>query len=75
MRSQQQMLARLLKDRSNLRRGGENYHYDNMKLNIDRLTISPEQLHYDDGRSDLDPSPVFNWRSIYGFGPPPDPVS
>ena len=75
MRSQQQMLARLLKDRSNLRRGGENYHYDNMKLNIDRLTISPEQLHYDDGRSDLAPSPVFNWRSIYGFGPPPDPVS
>ncbi len=75
MRSHQQMLARLLKDRAELRRGGDNYHYDNMKLNMDRLTISPDCLHYDDGHAELDPTPAFNWRSIYGFGPPPDPPS
>ena len=75
MRSHQQMLTRLLRDRANLRRGGYNYHYDNMKLNMDRLAISPDHLHYDDGCSDLNPLPVFDWRSIYGFGPPPDPVS
>ncbi len=74
MRSPQQMLARLLRDRASLRRGGDNYHYDNMKLNVDRLTIRPDQLHYDDGLSDLDPSPAFNWRSIYGYGAPPQCV-
>jgi glycosyltransferase involved in cell wall biosynthesis len=74
MRSRQQMLARLLKDRANLRRGGHNYHYENMKLNIERMTIAAEELHYDDGFSDLDASPIFNWRSVYGFGPPPEPA-
>jgi hypothetical protein len=75
MRSRQQMSARLFKDRSGLLRGGSNYHYENMKLNVERLTIGPDQLHYDDGRSDLDPVPVFDWRSIYGFGPPQDTSS
>ncbi len=70
MRSQEQMMARLLRDRAGLRRGDSNYHYDNMKLNMDRLEIAPEQLHYDDGRSELNLEPIFNWRSIYGFGAP-----
>jgi glycosyltransferase involved in cell wall biosynthesis len=75
MRSRQQMLARLFRDRVNLRRGSDNFHYENMQGVMDRLIISPDRLHYDDGRSELDPSPIFNWRSIYGFGPPSDPVS
>jgi glycosyltransferase involved in cell wall biosynthesis len=72
MRSRSQMMARLERDRIGLRRGDSNYHYDNMKLNIDRLEISPEKLHYDDGKSELDPLPIFDWRSIYGDGPPRD---
>ena len=70
MRSREQMLTRILRDRAGLRRGGNNYHYDNMKLNINRLEIAPQQLHYDDGHSELDPAPIFNWRSIYGYGAP-----
>ena len=75
MRSREQMLARILRDRAGLRRGDSNYHYDNMKLNMDRLEIAPEQLHYDDGRSELNPEPIFNWRSIYGFGAPAESAS
>jgi hypothetical protein len=32
----------------------------------ERLNISPENLHLDDGKSELDPSPIFDWRTIYG---------
>jgi len=70
MRSREQMLARVLRDRAGLRRGDSNYHYDNMKLNLDRLEIGPEQLHYDDGLAELNPEPIFNWRSVYGYGAP-----
>lgn len=70
MRSPEQMQARLLRDRAGLLRGGSNYHYENMRLHLDRLEIKPEQLHYDDGKSELNSEALFNWRSIYGFGPP-----
>jgi glycosyltransferase involved in cell wall biosynthesis len=70
MRSRRQMLDRIYRDRAGLRRGDSNYHYENLKLNIDRLEIAPEQLHYDDGVSDLNLEPIFNWRTIYGFAPP-----
>jgi len=70
MRSRSQMLDRIYRDRAGLRRGDSNYHYENLKLNIDRLEIAPEQLHYDDGISDLNLEPIFNWRTIYGFAPP-----
>lgn len=69
MRSRLQMHARLLRDRTGLRRGTSNYHYENMAANPDILEIRPEQLHYDDGISELNASPVFNWRSVYGSGP------
>lgn len=75
MRSQEQMLSRLTHDRAALRRGGNNYHYDNMKRHVERLAIGPKQLHYDDGRSELSPEPIFNWRSIYGFEPPSESES
>jgi hypothetical protein len=65
MRSEAQMRRRLEVDRAGLRRGGSNYHYDNMTSWPERLVISPEQLHFDDG-AELDPSPIFDWRSVYG---------
>lgn len=70
MRSHSQMIARLGHDRIGILRGGSNYHYENMKLHIERLEIPSGQLHYDDGHSELNPEPIFDWRSIYGYGPP-----
>jgi glycosyltransferase involved in cell wall biosynthesis len=66
MRSEAQMLRRLQVDRAGLRRGGANFHYDNMSSWPERLVIAPDRLHVDDGRAELDPSPVFDWRTIYG---------
>lgn len=70
MRSREQMLTRVMHDRAGLLRDGNNYHYENMKRQLKLLEIAPDQLHYDDGRSELNPEPTFNWRSIYGYGPP-----
>jgi len=77
MRSEQQMERRLHQDRAGLRRGGSNYHYDNMNSWQSRLSISPASLLFDDG-GELDPAPIFNWRGIYGdetslSGPRVDP--
>ena len=66
MRSSAQMRRRLQVDRAGLRRGGSNFHYDNMSSWPERLVIDPARLHFDDGRSELDHSVVFDWRSIYG---------
>ena len=70
MRSKAQMFNRIYRDRAGLRRGDSNYHYENLKLNHNRLEIAPEQLHYDDGVCDLNLEVIFNWRTIYGFAPP-----
>ena len=70
MRSEAQMARRLEVDRAGLRRGGSNYHYDNMSSWPERLIISPERLHLDDGIRELDPSPIFDWRTIYGRDAP-----
>ncbi len=75
MRSEVQMARRLEVDRAGLRRGGSNYHYDNMSSWPERLIISPEKLHLDDGIRELDPSPIFDWRTIYGRdAPSPEPI-
>ncbi len=75
MRNEAQMARRLEVDRAGLRRGGSNYHYDNMSSWPERLTISPERLHLDDGKTELDPSPIFDWRTIYGRdAPSPEPA-
>jgi hypothetical protein len=65
MRSEQQMQRRLESDRAGLRRGGSNYHYDNMSSWPERLRIPPESLHVDGG-GELNLEPIFDWRSIYG---------
>lgn len=66
MRSEKQMRDRVLRDRAGLYRDGNNYHYENMKQWMEKLHLRSDQLHCDDGRSELDPSPIFNWRTIYG---------
>lgn len=69
MRDQAQMIRRIQKDRAGLQRDGNNYHYDNMAERLERLIIAPDKLHLDDGVRELDPSPIFQWRDIYGYGP------
>jgi len=74
MRSYDQMLKRLNKDRAGLEKPGNNWHYNHMKAHVDRLLIPPQSLHFDDGHSELNPEPVFNWRALYGHMPAPRPV-
>jgi glycosyltransferase involved in cell wall biosynthesis len=66
MRSAAQMARRLQVDRAGLRRGGTNFHYDNMTSWPERLVIPAEKLHFDGG-GELDPSVIFDWRSVYGY--------
>jgi glycosyltransferase involved in cell wall biosynthesis len=67
MRSQEQMLRRLNKDRANLQRGSKNFHYNNMATHVHDLSIQAEWLHCDDGIQDLNHETRFNWRNIYGY--------
>ena len=73
MRSEAQMRRRIHQDRAGLRRGPSNYHYENMSSWPERLYIPPEKLHFDDG-SELDPTPIFDWRTIYGYETPTGPA-
>jgi hypothetical protein len=69
MRSPAQMRARVLRDRAGLRRGDLNFHYENMRQRVESLQLPARALHFDDGVSDLDPEPIFDWREIYGRSP------
>jgi glycosyltransferase involved in cell wall biosynthesis len=69
MRSAAQMEARVLRDRVGLRRGNLNFHYENMSRRLASLRIPASALHLDDGVSELDPDPVFDWRAVYGHSP------
>jgi hypothetical protein len=66
MRSAEQMERRLTKDRADLKRGGLNFHYANMNDCRDNLKISAELLHADNDATELNLTPKFDWRSIYG---------
>ncbi len=68
MRSYNQMVRRINKDRVDLQRGNMNFHYNNMKGNIPKMMLKPDQLHEDDGKSNLNPQLKFSWREIYGYG-------
>ena len=57
-----------------IERPGANWHYNYMKAHADRLLIPPQALHFDDGRSELNPEPIFDWRAIYGHAPAPPGV-
>jgi glycosyltransferase involved in cell wall biosynthesis len=66
MRTHEQMVKRLNKDRAGLERHGNNWHYNHMKTHFDQLLIPAPSLHFDDGHSELNPEAIFNWRAIYG---------
>jgi glycosyltransferase involved in cell wall biosynthesis len=66
MRSEAQMLKRVYKDRSGLKRENQNYHYENMKQHIEKMQIKSNHLHCDNG-AELKMSLVYNWREIYGY--------
>ncbi len=66
MRSYAQMMRRINKDRANLQRGTENFHYNNMKKQAE-IRLSPQQLYVDDGQSELILDAKYNWREIYGY--------
>lgn len=68
MRSKELMDRRLDKDRSNLERGESNFHYNNMKKVRENLFLKSSQLHFDNGKSELNHSVIFNWRRLYGYG-------
>jgi hypothetical protein len=69
MRSAQQMLKRLNKDRLNIQNCGASLYYNHMKENMQSLVIPPEHLYLDNGKSELNCEPIFDWESLY-FGPP-----
>jgi hypothetical protein len=69
MRSASQARERVLRDRAGLRRGNLNFHYENMCRRLDALGIPATSLHRDDGVSELNPEPIFDWRQIYGSSP------
>jgi hypothetical protein len=66
-RTWKQIEKRIFVDRANLRRGLMNLHYEGMKRRIDKLRIPSDRLHYDDGKSELNPEPVFDWKELYGY--------
>jgi hypothetical protein len=66
------MHRRVLSDRAGLRRGDMNFHYEHMGRDLASLRIPASSLHFDDGVSELDPEPVFDWRRIYGRPPEPE---
>jgi hypothetical protein len=69
MRTNEQMMRRILSDRSNIQKKGSNFHYANMSsLDSSILAIKSELLHFDNGISELNQSPKYNWRNIYGYG-------
>jgi glycosyltransferase involved in cell wall biosynthesis len=72
MRTYEQMVKRLDKDRAGLERHGNNWHYNHMKSQFDKLLIPAPSLHFDDGHAELNPEPIFNWRAIYGHLPARD---
>jgi hypothetical protein len=69
MRSAAQMQRRVSIDRAGLQRGPVNSHYEHMRTVLPGLALAAEELHYDDGVSDLDERMTFDWSRIYGSGP------
>lgn len=67
MRSHEQAVRRITKDRQGLQRGDQNIHYNSLIKYLDRLVISPNQLHFDDGMSNLHTSVSFDFAKYYGL--------
>jgi glycosyltransferase involved in cell wall biosynthesis len=72
MRSPAQMRDRVFRDRAGLRRGDLNFHYESMSHRLESLNIAASALHFDDGVSELNLDPIFDWRKVYGASPEAD---
>jgi hypothetical protein len=70
------MKRRIAVDRAGLQQGPVNFHYENMKSILPAIDVKGEDLHFDDGLGELDPTMKFNWTDIYGSGPklPPEVI-
>ncbi|HEY9680559.1 MAG TPA: class I SAM-dependent methyltransferase [Oculatellaceae cyanobacterium] len=65
MRTYEKAMRRLIADRHNLRREDANVHYENMAKHLDKMTIRPTSLHFDDGVSELSMDPIYPWEGMY----------
>lgn len=64
MRSAAQMKRRLMKDRADIQKDEQNFHYNVMQKKKDALKIKSKALHRDDG-SELELDVKFDWNNIY----------
>ena len=64
IRSEEQMRKRFA-NRRGLAQERANWHFETMPENLREMYIRPEQLHFDDGTSELDLTPIFDWSKIY----------
>lgn len=65
MRTYEKAMRRLIADRHNLRREDANVHYEAMATHLDKLTIRPSLLHFDDGKSELSMDAIYPWEGMY----------
>ena len=65
MRTYEKAMKRLIADRHNLRREDANVHYENMAKHLDKMTIRPTNLHFDDGQDELSTDPIYPWEGMY----------
>jgi hypothetical protein len=65
MRTYEKAMRRLIADRHNLRREDANVHYEAMATHLDKLTIRPSRLHFDDGKSELSMDAIYPWEGMY----------
>lgn len=69
MRSAAQMRRRISIDRAGLQRGPVNWHYENLKAAQSNIDVRADDLYFDDGHGDLNPTMKFDWKNVYGSGP------
>jgi hypothetical protein len=66
IRSEEHLIKRL-NGRVGLAKGALNCHFDFMEKNKDKMHISADKFHLDDGISDLSKVQTCNWAGIYGI--------
>ncbi|MBX9951626.1 MAG: glycosyltransferase [Candidatus Obscuribacterales bacterium] len=69
MRSHERALDKINSSRSGIQRGSAIFYYANMSRWPERIIIEPDKLHFDDGVSELNHAPIFDWQYIYGTAP------
>jgi hypothetical protein len=57
------------RDRPGPQRNDLNFRYENMSRRRKSLHIPATAPHFDDGITELDPDPIFDWHTICGYSP------